>query len=125
MGDKIHVRPGLVRQRANLCDESGPGGANGCIGPPAARRKRAGPAAKWVNGTPGTGSRSQRPRTGTGTPGRTAAHREREIAEKNGCLPHKIRKNGVRGLYFAGKILYTKTNTVLTPIRKVRLYDYD
>ena len=43
---------------------------------------------------------------------------------KNGRRLHKIRKNGVGGLYFAVGILYTKTNTVLTPIRKVRLYDY-
>lgn len=43
---------------------------------------------------------------------------------KNGRRLHKIRKNGVGGLYFAVRILYTKTNTVLTPIRKVRLYDY-
>lgn len=43
---------------------------------------------------------------------------------KNGHRLHKIRKNGVGGLYFAVGILYTKTNTVLTPIRKVRLYDY-
>lgn len=43
---------------------------------------------------------------------------------KNGRRLHKIRKNGVGGLYFAIGILYTKTNTVLTPIRKVRLYDY-
>ena len=43
---------------------------------------------------------------------------------KNGHRLHKIRKNGVGGLYFAVEILYTKTNTVLTPIRKVRLYDY-